>query len=61
MSLDTVVQGHRFDILENIGCYPVIYNTIPAYFLVFMWPVLLGCVSFVYSGQCALSVLRELF
>lgn len=50
MSLDTVVQGHRFDILENIGCYPVIYNTIPAYFLVFMWPVLLGCVSFVYSG-----------
>ncbi|EGO28761.1 hypothetical protein SERLADRAFT_406185 [Serpula lacrymans var. lacrymans S7.9] len=50
MILHYVVQGHRFDILENVGCYPTIYNTLPAYFLVFMWPSLLGCVSFVFSG-----------
>ncbi|KAL4061746.1 pheromone A receptor-domain-containing protein [Scleroderma citrinum] len=49
MALHYVVQGHRFDILEDLGCYPSIYNTLPAYFLVFMWPVVIGCVSFVYS------------
>ncbi|KAF8153841.1 pheromone A receptor-domain-containing protein [Crassisporium funariophilum] len=50
MILHTVVQGHRFDILEDIGCYPVVYNTLPAYFLYFMWPVVLGVISFVFSG-----------
>ncbi|KAI6095666.1 pheromone A receptor-domain-containing protein [Pisolithus sp. B1] len=50
MALHYVVQGHRFDILEDVGCWPSIYNTIPAYFLVFMWPTLLGCVSFVFSA-----------
>jgi len=48
---DVVVQPHRFDILEDVGCYPVIYTTLPAYFLVYMWPVLLGSISFVYSGK----------
>ena len=54
--LDYVVQGHRFDILEDIGCYPVIYNTLPAYFLYFLWPVLLGAVSFVFSGALLLCL-----
>lgn len=49
MALHYVVQGHRFDILEDVGCWPSIYNTLPAYFLVFMWPTLLGCVSFTFS------------
>lgn len=48
--LDYIIQGHRFDILEDIGCYPVVYNTLPSYFLYFMWPVALGIVSFFYSG-----------
>lgn len=50
MGLHYVVQGHRFDILEDVGCWPSIYNTLPAYFLVFMWPTLLGCISFVFSA-----------
>ncbi|KAG2335733.1 STE3-domain-containing protein [Suillus weaverae] len=50
MALHYIVQGHRFDILEDIGCWPATYNVIPAYFLVYMWPPLLGCISFVYSG-----------
>ncbi|KAK7046047.1 a-factor receptor [Paramarasmius palmivorus] len=44
-----VVHAHRFDIYEDIGCYPVTYNTLPAYFLYFMWPILIGAVSFIYS------------
>ncbi|EDR00817.1 STE3-like pheromone receptor [Laccaria bicolor S238N-H82] len=50
MILHYIIQGHRFDILEDIGCYPVVYNTLPSYFLYFMWPVFLGVVSFFYSG-----------
>ncbi|KAG1751804.1 putative fungal pheromone GPCR, STE3-type [Suillus lakei] len=50
MALHYIVQGHRFDILEDVGCWPATYNVIPAYFLVYMWPSLLGCISFVYSG-----------
>ncbi|KAI0056903.1 STE3-domain-containing protein [Artomyces pyxidatus] len=53
MALAYVVQGHRFDIYEDIGCYPVIIDTLAAYFLVFMWPLLLGIVSIVY---CTLSI-----
>lgn len=45
----SVYAGHRFDILEDVGCNPSIYNTLPAYFLVFMWPTVLGCASFVFS------------
>ncbi|KAI0078459.1 fungal pheromone STE3G-protein-coupled receptor [Panus rudis PR-1116 ss-1] len=49
MILHYIVQGHRFNILEDVGCLPEIFNTPPAYPLVFMWPVLIGCVSFVYA------------
>ncbi|KAK7046041.1 a-factor receptor [Paramarasmius palmivorus] len=44
------VHPHRFDIYEDIGCTPVTYNTLPAYFLFFMWPVVIGTISFVYSA-----------
>ncbi|RDX44942.1 STE3-domain-containing protein [Lentinus brumalis] len=50
MALHYIVQGHRYNIIENIGCAPDIWNTVPAYPLVFMWPVLLGCITFVYAA-----------
>ncbi|TFY59627.1 hypothetical protein EVJ58_g5654 [Rhodofomes roseus] len=50
MILHVVVQGHRYNILEDVGCLPDIWNTPPAYPLVFMWPALLGCISFVYAS-----------
>ncbi|KZT69401.1 putative fungal pheromone GPCR, STE3-type [Daedalea quercina L-15889] len=52
-----IVQGHRFNIFEIIGCFPATYNTVPAYPLVYMWPVVIGTISAVY---CVLS-LRALF
>ncbi|KAI0040540.1 STE3-like pheromone receptor [Auriscalpium vulgare] len=59
MIMHVVVQGHRFNILEDVGCIPVIYNTPPAYPLVFMWPVVIGCVSFVYAGLTLRAFLRR--
>ncbi|KAF8174226.1 pheromone A receptor-domain-containing protein [Pholiota molesta] len=50
MALHYIVQPHRYNIVEDIGCYAAIYNTLPAYFLVYMWPILLGVISFVYSA-----------
>ncbi|KZT19586.1 STE3-like pheromone receptor [Neolentinus lepideus HHB14362 ss-1] len=52
MALYYVVQGHRFDIFQEVGCYPVVYDTLPSYFLINMWPVLLGCISAVYCILC---------
>ncbi|KZT37710.1 STE3-domain-containing protein [Sistotremastrum suecicum HHB10207 ss-3] len=53
MILHYIVQGHRYDIFEGYGCWPTTYNTVPAYPLVFMWPILLGTLSLVY---CVLSI-----
>ncbi|KAF8055252.1 pheromone receptor Rcb2 B44 [Lyophyllum atratum] len=53
VAVQYVVQGHRFDIFEGIGCYPAIFNTLPAYLLSGMWPILIGLVSAVY---CILSL-----
>ena len=50
-TIDYIVQGHRYNIIENVGCTPDIYNTVPAYPLVFIWPVVLGFVTFVYAGM----------
>ncbi|KAH7926791.1 STE3-like pheromone receptor [Leucogyrophana mollusca] len=49
MALEYIVQGHRFDIYEQIGCYPATYNTTLSYPLVLMWPVVIGLVSSVYA------------
>jgi pheromone a factor receptor len=51
LSSDYVVQGHRFNIVEEVGCYPDVYSTPLAFVLVFSWPILLGCVSFFYAGK----------
>lgn len=48
-----IPQGHRFDILEDVGCTPWTYSTPIAFVLVYTWPLLISCVSFVY---CILTI-----
>ncbi|EPS99299.1 hypothetical protein FOMPIDRAFT_1124670 [Fomitopsis schrenkii] len=48
-----IVSGHRFDIYEEFGCYPFMYNTWLAYPLSVVWPIIIGIVSAVY---CILSL-----
>lgn len=50
-----VVQGHRFNIFEGIGCYPALYNTLLTYFLSSMWPIVIGLISMVYCRAFHLS------
>lgn len=53
MILHVIVQGHRFNLFEEIGPYPDTFNTPPAYVLVFAWPLAIGLVSAVY---CVLTI-----
>ncbi|GLB44318.1 putative pheromone [Lyophyllum shimeji] len=53
IAVQYVVQGHRFDIFEGIGCYPVVYNTPISYPLSAMWPIVIGLISATY---CVLSL-----
>lgn len=53
MILQYVVQGHRFNIFEDIGCWPATYDTPVAYPLVYVWPVAIGMVSACY---CLLTI-----
>ncbi|KAH7924993.1 STE3-domain-containing protein [Leucogyrophana mollusca] len=53
MALQYIVQGHRFNIFEEIGCYPFTFNSPPAYALVFAWPIAIGMVSACY---CILTI-----
>ncbi|CAE7223739.1 unnamed protein product [Rhizoctonia solani] len=47
MVLHVVVQGHRFDIIENVGCYPTTCSTLRSVPMVYIWPILLGSISFI--------------
>ncbi|KAJ7475477.1 pheromone A receptor-domain-containing protein [Mycena galericulata] len=53
VTLQYIFQGHRFNIFEDMGCYPDLYNSLPTYFISSMWPLIIGLVSAVY---CVLSL-----
>lgn len=46
-----MVTGHRFDIYEDIGCYPVTVNVWLNYPLVACWPIVIGLISATYAGK----------
>ncbi|KAF8149601.1 GPCR fungal pheromone mating factor, partial [Mycena galopus ATCC 62051] len=49
MALQVVVQGHRYNIFENIGCYPETYNVTLAYPIAFLWPNIINLISLCYA------------
>lgn len=59
MALQYIVQGHRFDIYEYYGCLPFTYNTPLVIPLVTSWPVIIGCISLVYSSLSIRAFMRR--
>ncbi|TFY54063.1 hypothetical protein EVG20_g9864 [Dentipellis fragilis] len=59
MILQLIVEGHRYNIFENIGCYPFTFNTAPAYPLTIIWPIFLGLISSCYCALTLLSFFRR--
>ncbi|KAG8740711.1 hypothetical protein FRC10_003961 [Ceratobasidium sp. 414] len=47
---DYVVQGHRFDILEDFGCNPTTYVSVAALFIVYFPPIVLSLGTLIYAG-----------
>ncbi|TDL15054.1 pheromone receptor [Rickenella mellea] len=58
MALEYIVEGsHRFDIYEDAGCWPELYNAWPTFLISYSWPVILGLVEMIY----AVLLLRIIF
>ncbi|KAJ7278851.1 GPCR fungal pheromone mating factor [Mycena rebaudengoi] len=50
MALHYVVQGHRFDIMENIGCTPAIYVSVPSIILLDIPPLVCAALALVFAS-----------
>ncbi|KAG8685694.1 hypothetical protein FRC08_012966 [Ceratobasidium sp. 394] len=50
MALHYIVQGHRFDILEDFGCNPATYVSVAALFIVYLPPIVLSLGTLIYAG-----------
>lgn len=56
---DYVVQGHRFDIIEVIGCRPDFYVSIASIFLQTLPPLIITVLTFIYAGLALLHFFRR--
>lgn len=55
LTVDYCVQGHRFDIYEDLGCYPNTYASVAALILIYLPPFLVSLASGVYASKQILS------
>ena len=53
--IEYIPQGHRYDIYEDVGCFPWIYNTPMAFVFVYSWPLVICIISAVYCCMLFLS------
>ena len=56
---EIIVEGHRFDILEEIGCEPNYYNVTLAYPISLLWPPVILTITLVYGGALGSSDLSS--
>lgn len=59
MALHYVVQGHRFDIVENFGCRPTVYVSIPAIFLIWIPPITAALATFGFAAVAVRHFFRR--
>jgi pheromone a factor receptor len=50
-AIEYIVSENRYDIWEDFGPYVSTWITLPAFFLIFAWPVVIGAVSLFYCGE----------
>ncbi|KAI0053489.1 STE3-domain-containing protein [Auriscalpium vulgare] len=59
MILHYIVQGHRFDIVENFGCEPAVYFSIPSIFILSFLPLLFSAATLVFSALAFYFFMRR--
>ncbi|KAJ2916350.1 hypothetical protein MD484_g4055, partial [Candolleomyces efflorescens] len=55
MSLHVIAQHHRFDIIEDFGCFAAIHPSTPGVVLVWVLPLVFGAVSLLLSAAFAVK------
>ncbi|KAJ7881509.1 pheromone receptor Rcb2 B43 [Mycena olivaceomarginata] len=50
MALHYVVQGHRFDIIEDYGCRPSTYYSVASIFIIWVPPLVIATASLIFAG-----------
>jgi pheromone a factor receptor len=53
MAAHYIVQGHRFDIIEDLGCFPAIYISLPSIFILDLSQFIPGVLALVF---CSLAL-----
>lgn len=56
-----IVQGHRFDIIEEYGCRPATFVSIPAIFLLWVPPLILAFVTMVFASMSIFPSTEDLY
>lgn len=46
-----VIQGHRYDLFEGIGCWRPAYISWPEVVIMVIWPTLIACASGVFASE----------
>ncbi|KAF7795775.1 hypothetical protein EIP86_006942 [Pleurotus ostreatoroseus] len=59
MLLHCIVQDHRFDIVETIGCRPATFVSVPALFVLWFPPLLLSIIALIYAAIALHHFLRK--
>ncbi|KAG1853501.1 GPCR fungal pheromone mating factor [Suillus subluteus] len=59
MGLHYIVQGHRFDIIEEYGCRPTTYVSIPAIFLIWIPPLTLSVIALGFACSSFVHFMRR--
>ena len=59
ISIDYIVQGHRYDIIENLGCQAAMYISIPAIFIIWVPQLLFALITFIYGALALRNFIRH--
>jgi hypothetical protein len=51
MALHYITQGHRYDLYEHFGCSPATVITWVALLVLYVPPLILSIIAFVYAGM----------
>ncbi|KAJ6566724.1 GPCR fungal pheromone mating factor, partial [Mycena capillaripes] len=56
---DYVAQSHRFDLLENVGCWPAVYYSWPSLIILTLSRLLPAVVALIYSVLAVFNLCRR--
>ncbi|KAF8963266.1 GPCR fungal pheromone mating factor [Flammula alnicola] len=59
MALHYIVQGHRFEIIEDLGCRPAIYNSIQSILIVWVPPLVVVVATLIFAGLALYHFLQR--